>query len=95
MLIRPRIPLYSVIGIAPSYAGSGTKTLGSTVFWLLLLFVPPLCLWRDLSWKYVQRTYRPQPYHWAQEQLRLEQQQQRRLRIVHASEGVDDEPSIV
>ena len=49
-----------------------TTVLGtSPVFWLFIVVVPLVCLFRDLVWKYVRRQYAPLPYHILQEHHRL------------------------
>eukprot|EP01132_Coremiostelium_polycephalum_P005005 gene5005-6233_t len=42
--------------------------LGTTsLFYFSILFVPILCLWRDVTWKFIRRTNLPKSYHIVQE----------------------------
>lgn len=65
------IPFYT--SIFPSiYIGSElygiTKPLfSSPVFWLTVIILPLICLFRDFVWKYLKRQYFPKSYHIIQE----------------------------
>jgi phospholipid-transporting ATPase len=40
---------------------------GTPVFWIGLVIVPVIALFRDYTWKYIKRNYYPKSYHIAQE----------------------------
>ncbi|KAF8548890.1 phospholipid-translocating P-type ATPase [Imleria badia] len=65
------LPLYALIapalGFSTEYAGLVPRLWTDGVFYFMLLILPPLCLARDLAWKYYRRTYAPRAYHVAQE----------------------------
>ena len=69
-------PLYDAVfpkylSIAQEIHGLTRVLYVSPVFWLFIIVIPPLCLFRDLIWKYVRRQYAPLPYHIVQEFYRL------------------------
>ncbi|KAF9240395.1 Ca-transporting ATPase [Melanogaster broomeanus] len=65
------LPLYATIapalGFSTEYYGLVPRLWTDSVFYFMLLLVPVCCLARDLAWKYYRRTYKPLPYHIAQE----------------------------
>ena len=65
------LPLYALIapalGFSTEYAGLVPRLWTDAVFYFMLLLLPAVCLARDVAWKYYRRTYRPLPYHVAQE----------------------------
>eukprot|EP01113_Clastostelium_recurvatum_P017915 TRINITY_DN2113_c0_g1_i1.p1 TRINITY_DN2113_c0_g1~~TRINITY_DN2113_c0_g1_i1.p1 ORF type:complete len:1143 (-),score=265.23 TRINITY_DN2113_c0_g1_i1:444-3872(-) len=50
------------------------------LFYLAIILVPFLCLWRDISWKYVYRTSLPKSYHIVQEMMRGKDDEKQVLR---------------
>lgn len=65
------VPIYGTVApllnFSTEYAGVVPRLFTSPVFYLMAVVVPPLCLSRDIAWKYVKRMYRPQAYHHVQE----------------------------
>lgn len=51
------------IGFSKEYEGIVPRLYGFALTWFCMLIVPIVCLVRDFSWKYWQRTYRPAPRH--------------------------------
>ncbi|KAJ3217909.1 hypothetical protein HDU67_007060 [Dinochytrium kinnereticum] len=64
-------PVYSIIGpmipISEELYGLVPPTFGSPVFYFAIIIVPLMVNFRDFSWKYFKRTYRPRSYHIVQE----------------------------
>lgn len=66
------IPVYSTVApminnLSIELHGIPAEMFSSPVFYALLLLLPPLCLFRDIAWKYAKRMYFPQTYHHVQE----------------------------
>ncbi|CAK5281819.1 unnamed protein product [Mycena citricolor] len=65
------LPLYALvapaIGFSKEYSGLVPRLWTDAIFYLVLLYIPILCLARDFVWKYWARTYSPASYHIAQE----------------------------
>ncbi|KAF8309112.1 Ca-transporting ATPase [Clavulina sp. PMI_390] len=65
------LPLYAIIapaiGFSTEYQGIVPRMWTAPIFWFSILVFPVLSLARDVAWKYYRRTYRPMPYHIAQE----------------------------
>jgi phospholipid-transporting ATPase len=65
--------VYSLFGRAPALNMGSEVThafyivAGEAPFWFSIVIVSAIALWRDLSWKYVKRTFFPQLYHIVQE----------------------------
>ena len=65
-------PLYDNIlphyfNVAEEIHGLTVPLYSSPVFWLFIMIVPALCLYRDIIWKYARRQYLPKSYHIIQE----------------------------
>lgn len=64
-------PIYASIfpyaGMSTEYFGVVSHTYGSATFWLSILVLPVLALFRDFIWKYYRRMFIPEAYHVAQE----------------------------
>jgi phospholipid-transporting ATPase len=64
------LPIYSLIGPRLNFS---SELLGmeiiytSSLFWLVTIVLPVLCLLRDYSWKYYKRMYATRAYHIVQE----------------------------
>ncbi|KAF7321513.1 P-type phospholipid transporter [Mycena kentingensis (nom. inval.)] len=65
------LPLYAVVtpllGFSQEYDGLVPRLWSDAIFYLVLLFLPLVCLVRDYAWKYYRRTYLPSSYHITQE----------------------------
>ena len=65
------IPIYATVApllhFSTEYTGLVPRLFQSPVFYLMALVIPPLCLSRDIAWKYAKRMYKPQAYHHVQE----------------------------
>jgi len=65
------LPVYCIvapaIGFSTEYLNIVPRLWTDAVFYFMLILVPIVCLTRDFVWKYYRRTYRPAPYHIAQE----------------------------
>ncbi|KAF8178511.1 calcium transporting ATPase [Mycena galopus ATCC 62051] len=65
------LPFYAwlapLIGFSEEYSGLVPRLWTDWIFYLVLLYIPILCLSRDFAWKYYRRTYTPASYHIAQE----------------------------
>lgn len=65
------LPLYDLIfpplGVAKELDGVTVPLYSSAVFWLTIVILPMICLFRDFCWKYVKRQYFPRSYHIIQE----------------------------
>ncbi|RXW15132.1 hypothetical protein EST38_g10722 [Candolleomyces aberdarensis] len=65
------LPIYAIaapaIGFSTEYAGIVQRLWSNAVFYIVIIFVPLICLARDFAWKYYRRTYMPSSYHIAQE----------------------------
>ena len=65
------IPFYATVApllwFSAEYTGTVPQLFTSPVFYLMVVVIPPLCLMRDISWKYFKRMYKPQAYHFVQE----------------------------
>jgi phospholipid-transporting ATPase len=56
-----------MIGISIELYGSDWAVYTAGVFWFGIFFLPFAINLRDFVWKYIKRTYLPQPYHIVQE----------------------------
>jgi len=65
------LPLYMIIapaiGFSTEYLNIVPRLWSDPILWFSIIVFPALCLARDYAWKYYRRTYRPLPYHIAQE----------------------------
>lgn len=83
-----------IIGISTEYHGLVPRLFSSPVFWLQMLCLPVLCLFRDVTWKYAKRMYRPQTYHHIQE-IQKYNIQDYRPRYVLASNHTKPTPGFI
>ncbi|KAF2400830.1 phospholipid-transporting ATPase [Trichodelitschia bisporula] len=65
------LPLYAwiapMLNFSTEFQGVNQRLWTSPVFWGMALILPPICLIRDIAWKYAKRMYYPQAYHHVQE----------------------------
>ncbi|KZO96121.1 phospholipid-translocating P-type ATPase [Calocera viscosa TUFC12733] len=65
------LPIYCVVAplipFSAEYRNIVPRLWTDPIFYFTILLFPFFCLSRDFAWKYYKRTYRPQPYHIAQE----------------------------
>ncbi|EJT96701.1 calcium transporting ATPase [Dacryopinax primogenitus] len=69
------LPIYCLVAplvnFSVEYRNIVPRLWTDPIFYFTILVLPFICLARDLAWKYYKRTYRPQPYHIAQELQRF------------------------
>lgn len=56
-----------MLGLSEELSGLVAPMFGNAAFWFGVLLVPVTAMIRDFTWKYIKRTYLPQPYHIVQE----------------------------
>jgi phospholipid-transporting ATPase len=56
-----------MLKVSPELFNVLSPVFGPPVFWVGLVLVPFIAIFRDFTWKYIKRTYYPKSYHVAQE----------------------------
>jgi len=74
MLIYSLVYLIPDLSLGPDMLYVPYNVLDSALYYLAIVLVTAVALYRDFAWKYVFRTYFPQPYHIIQELEVLQKQ---------------------